>query len=329
MIRVRLGPLLCASLFVPMGGTAFAAGSSYIQTVEEQLQQLGYAVGEIDGVFDQALEAGLNAFKADAGRPQDGLLDRETRSLIEARVKTPRANNPDRATDTAAGTTPPPAAPSTTTVVRSQPAPTIGPVTPSPADPADAEPATDAATHYAQATRRPAVFGDPAWRAERPTYRRRIGWIAEIAAEFGGDELVTVTLDNNEREDITAGDGLSLAGGGYWLLRPDFGVQGLLGYKLNESSAADSDLGVDRWTLEASAFTFLGDVQLTAGVVHHRDINFDGDGFLPDFSFDDATGLKLDAAWRWFALSYTQIDYEVNGFRFDAGSIGLRLRGGF
>ena len=327
MIRVRLVPLLRASLFVPLGGAAFAAGSPYIQTVEEQLQQLGYAVGEIDGVFDQALEAGLNAFKADAGLPQNGLLDRETRALIEARVQTPRANQPDGAAASAASAKPPPAAPNTTTPARSQPAQTIGPATPPPASSADADP--DAATRYAQATRSPAVFGDPAWRAERPTYRRRIGWVAEVAAEFGGDELVTVTLDNNEREDITAGDGLSLAGGGYWLLRPDFGLQGLLGYKLNESSAADSDLGVERWTLEASAFTFVGEVQLTAGVVHHRDIDFDGDGFLPDFSFDDATGLKLDAAWRWFALSYTQIDYEVNGFRFDAGSIGLRLRGGF
>ena len=93
MIRVRLVPLLRASLFVPLGGAAFAAGSPYIQTVEEQLQQLGYAVGEIDGVFDQALEAGLNAFKADAGLPQNGLLDRETRALIEARVQTPRANH--------------------------------------------------------------------------------------------------------------------------------------------------------------------------------------------------------------------------------------------
>ena len=79
------------------------------------------------------------------------------------------------------------------------------------------------------------------------------------------------------------------------------------------------------------ALTLLGCVPDIAPNDHasNPDHDFDGDGFLPDFSFDDATGLKLEIGYSWFALSYTNIDYEVNGFSFDASNVGLRLRGGF
>ncbi len=174
-----------------------------------------------------------------------------------------------------------------------------------------------------------ADFGDSGWRAGRSAYKRRVGFVVDLAAEFGGDDLVTVVLDNNDSEDITAGDGIVLGAGGYWLLRENFGLQGTLAYKIKQTSADNSDLGLERWIVDVSAITFVDDFQFAAGLVHHTNIDFDGDGFLPDFSFDDATGLKLEIGYSWFALSYTNIDYEVNGFSFDASNVGLRLRGGF
>lgn len=311
---------------------AQATGSPYIEDIERDLQQLGYDVGTVDGVFDLELQAGINAFKADAGLAEDGLLDRDTRALIQAQRADPDAISnraaPGASTTSASpeATTPSPQSRPATAIAPSETEPT------SPASPPSARPAIalePSVASTARTTRSDASFGERNWRAARQAYRRRFGVVAELAAEFGGENVVTVTLDNNDREDITTGDGIVLAGGAYYLLQPDFGLQGSLGYKVNETTAEDSDLGIDRWTLELTAFKFFGEVQLAAGLVHHRNIDFEGDGFLPDFSFDDATGLKVDIAWRWFALSYTQIDYEVNGFRFDAGNIGLRLRGGF
>ena len=157
----------------------------------------------------------------------------------------------------------------------------------------------------------------------------RAGFVVDLAAEFGGDDLVTVVLDNNDSEDITAGDGFVLGAGGYLLLRENFGVQGTLSYKVNETSANNSDLGLERWIVDVSAIGLVDNFQFLAGVVHHMNVDFDGDGFLQDFSFDDATGLKVEVGYSWFALSYTNIEYEVNGFTFDASNVGLRLRGGF
>ena len=72
------------------GGLLFAASaaaqSDYIRDVETELQQLGYDVGAINGVFDDTLESAINRFKADEGLPQDGALTRDTRALIAARA---------------------------------------------------------------------------------------------------------------------------------------------------------------------------------------------------------------------------------------------------
>ena len=55
------------------GGLLFAASaaaqSDYIRDVETELQQLGYDVGAINGVFDDTLESAINRFKADEGLP--------------------------------------------------------------------------------------------------------------------------------------------------------------------------------------------------------------------------------------------------------------------
>lgn len=298
------------------GGLLFAASaaaqSDYIRDVETELQQLGYDVGAINGVFDDTLESAINRFKADEGLPQDGALTRDTRALIAAR---------------AAGEPLPSRLPAPT-----QPTPPTQPVAPPPQPkPSSTQAATPppAAPPTAAARRGRAAFGESGWRAGRSAYKRRVGFVVDLAAEFGGDDLVTVVLDNNDSEDITAGDGIVLGAGGYWLLRENFGLQGTLAYKIKQTSADNSDLGLERWIVDVSAITFVDDFQFAAGLVHHTNIDFDGDGFLPDFSFDDATGLKLEIGYSWFALSYTNIDYEVNGFSFDASNVGLRLRGGF
>ena len=72
------------------GGLLFAASaaaqSDYIRDVETELQQLGYDVGAINGVFDDTLESAINRFKADEGLPQDGALTRDTRASTAARA---------------------------------------------------------------------------------------------------------------------------------------------------------------------------------------------------------------------------------------------------
>lgn len=311
-IRWGAAGVLVAGLLVCTQGFA---QSDYVRQVELELQQLGYDVGEINGVFDNDLETAVNAFKADEGLPQDGALDRDTRALIAAR---------------ASGEPVPSRIPEPSSAVAS-PAPsraTPPPVQPEPAPESAAAPATPSPSAEPSGAGKP-LFGEAGWRAGRHAYNRRAGFVVDLAAEFGGDDLVTVVLDNNDSEDITAGDGFVLGAGGYLLLRENVGVQGTLSYKVNETSANNSDLGLERWIVDVSAIGLVDNFQFLAGVVHHMNVDFDGDGFLQDFSFDDATGLKVEVGYSWFALSYTNIEYEVNGFTFDASNVGLRLRGGF
>ena len=58
-----------------------------VKELQRRLVQLGYSVGStgVDGIFEWRTENGLNAFKADANLPQDGIYDEATHeALMEA-----------------------------------------------------------------------------------------------------------------------------------------------------------------------------------------------------------------------------------------------------
>ena len=89
---MKQGMLLVGLLLAANG--AWAQGSPYIQEIEEQLQQLGFDPGPVDGRFDSRLTAAINAFKASRNLPQDGLLDTRTRDLLARAVAPPPAPPP-------------------------------------------------------------------------------------------------------------------------------------------------------------------------------------------------------------------------------------------
>jgi hypothetical protein len=68
--------------------------------------------------------------------------------------------------------------------------------------------------------------------------------------------------------------------------------------------------------------------RVDAGPVWHTDVKFNGDGYVPDISFDDAFGGGVGAGWRWFGIEYTSIRYKsaLTG-TVDGSSVGLRSPG--
>jgi hypothetical protein len=52
-------------------------------------------------------------------------------------------------------------------------------------------------------------------------------------------------------------------------------------------------------------------------------VKFNGDGYVPDISFNDAVGGTVGFGWRWFGIEYTSIRYtsSITG-GVDASSVG-------
>lgn len=293
--------MLLAGLLLAANG-AWAQGSPYIQEIEEQLQQLGFDPGPVDGRFDSRLTAAINAFKSSRNLPQDGLLDARTRDLL-ARAVAPQ---------------PAPLAP--VTVVQPAPPPVVQAVPrPAPA-PAPVVPSSGPGSQAA-----------PVMASKTPTQKAAggvvFGWTAGGGYESGGDEVATVFLDDNTTESIKAGEGVSVMGG--LTVKPSarsrWEFRAVGGFKYRETSATNSNLHVRRFTHELSARVRLfGDVWFGAGAQAHTGIRYHGDGLTEDAKFDNAVGTVLQLGWRGLWLTATQIDYRAeNGVELDAGSVGV------
>ena len=158
-----------------------------------------------------------------------------------------------------------------------------------------------AATHDAEAAMGD-VSGDPG----------HFGFVLEAAGEFGGDNLVEVFYRNGDRQNIKAGQGLTVGGGIHY--RPvsipvDFAAT--VGYKFVRTASYNTDLGVDRVVFKITGTLPLPNhFWVTAGPVWHTGVKLNGDGYVEDVDFDDAVGGMVGFGWRWFGVSYTNIKYR-------------------
>jgi hypothetical protein len=174
---------------------------------------------------------------------------------------------------------------------------------------------------------------------------RRFGLLFAADLEFGGDDLATVTFPDGDTQDVTTGDGVTLALGGY--VRPiaasPFSVRATAGYKFagptdndrdcnfgcdcdcDSESDFDPDVEIERWVFETVAnYTWQSGFWVGAGVTHHAGIEFQGNGFAPNLGFDDATGPTAELGWKWIALSYTDLEYTDDlGSKWNSESYGL------
>ena len=84
-----------------------------------------------------------------------------------------------------------------------------------------------------------------------------------------------------------------------------------MGYKFVRTAAYNTDLGVDRVVLKLTGTVPVGNhFWVTAGPVWHTGVKLNGDGYVPDISFDDAVGGTFGFGWRWLGVSYTTIKYR-------------------
>jgi len=157
----------------------------------------------------------------------------------------------------------------------------------------------------------------------------KLGFLVEGDLEYGGDDIVTIDFEDGSSQDIKAGQGGTIALGGYFKPRVDgsFSVRATVGYKFVTSAADNADIGIDRMVYEiVGNYDWPSGWRVGAGLVQHTNIEFDADGFGRNVKFDDATGFTAEFGWKWISFSYTAIDYKDEfGGKWDAGSLGLAL----
>ena len=285
------------------------AASDLIRTIEEQLVALGYSVGAVDGRYDADLRAAVARFQAEQGLPANGNLDKPTRDLIAARAAAPAPNRAPRAAPPPVSrplppTPPPSAAPPAQPQPRSQPA---SPPVPPPA---------------------PAIEPSATKPLDDLLFAKRFGGVVGFGLEFGGDDIATVLFTDGSTQDLEAGTGFGLELGVYGrpMAAQPLSLRATIGFKYTSSQADTADINVNRTVLNLLGHYEVGQWRFGGGLTRHSNVRFDGDGVGPDQSFDDATGLTLEAGWRWLVLSYTNIDYDAENSNqtFDASNIGLR-----
>ena len=156
----------------------------------------------------------------------------------------------------------------------------------------------------------------------------RGGFLVQVDADFGGDDLATVEFDDNSSQDVKAGQGLALSIGGYFRPVEDsaFDIEASVGYKYVTTKANNADIHVSRTLLQLDGYyRWPNGFYLGGGLMAHLDPKLSGDGFFEDVAFDTATGFNAEIGWRWISLHYANIKYS-NEFvsDIDASHVGLR-----
>jgi hypothetical protein len=157
---------------------------------------------------------------------------------------------------------------------------------------------------------------------------KRGGLLLQLDADFGGDRVATVYYEDDEEQDVRAGQGLAMSIGGFFRPLEDsrFRIEASVGYKFVLTAAENADISLTRTLLQLGAYyEWPNGFYLGGGLVQHLSPGLDGDGFFEDITFDDATGFNVEIGWKWVALHYTQMTYEHDLFEdVDASSIGIR-----
>lgn len=154
---------------------------------------------------------------------------------------------------------------------------------------------------------------------------RRFGALLEGALEWGGEAVVTVGFADGSAQDVKTGQGVTLSGGLYFRPTDAVDIRATAGYKLVTTKASNADITLTRYVLKLTADYLLpGGVRIGAGPVQHMNIKFDGDGIGPNLEFDNAFGYVAQLGWKWVAVSYTGMKYQLKNSRqeIDADNFG-------
>ncbi len=157
----------------------------------------------------------------------------------------------------------------------------------------------------------------------------RVGFLGQVDLDYGGDDVATVYFEDDDSQNVKAGQGLAISVGAYFrpIASSTFEIDASVGYKFSTTAASNADIGVERTMLQLGvSHRWPNGFYLGGGLVQNIGPTVDGDGFFEDIDFDDAQGFNLEIGWRWVALHYTDMTYESDLYEdVDASHFGVRF----
>lgn len=154
-------------------------------------------------------------------------------------------------------------------------------------------------------------------------------FLIEAGIEFGGAEILQVFFTNGEDQTMRAGQGGFIAVGGQFEFKnaKHFMLRTTLGIKYNTTAADNANIRLTRFPIQLTPFWKINeDVRLGVGISTHLGPKLNGDGFTPDVKFESNAGPRFEFGYKWFALTYTAINYKDNFNKsFSASSFGASV----
>jgi hypothetical protein len=146
----------------------------------------------------------------------------------------------------------------------------------------------------------------------------------EFAVSYGGDPIGTILFVSGSTQDIDSGNGISGGGGFLHRFSESFGMKYTAAYKVSFSAANNADVMKSVLPIDIVPYYQKGDHRFGAGLSYHLSPKVDWDWLMPATSFDDATGLIFEYAWKRLSFSYTDIDYESGPASVDASHFSVK-----
>jgi hypothetical protein len=146
----------------------------------------------------------------------------------------------------------------------------------------------------------------------------------EFALAYGGDPVGTIVFVGGNTQEIDSGNGISGGGGFLHRFSDSFGMKYTAAYKVSFSAANNADVMKSVLPIDIVPYYQNGDHRFGVGLSHHLSPKVDWDWLLPTTSFDDATGVIFEYAWKRLSFSYTDIDYENASSSVDAGHFSVK-----
>ena len=163
----------------------------------------------------------------------------------------------------------------------------------------------------------------------------RVAPLLGFNLEYGGDEMLTILLDNGNTQKMRAGQGGSLFGGVRVDLIDKLSLDATVGIKYVTTAADNLSLRFLRFPLQGMLrYEVAGDVFVAGGVTKHVSNTFkvtEGDGIIDEgkVNLKSNLGVRFEAGWRFIGLSYTLLDYtseEGDQEVLNANTFGVSFR---
>lgn len=154
-------------------------------------------------------------------------------------------------------------------------------------------------------------------------------FLIEGGLEYGGDEILKIFFTNGEDQVMRAGQGGTIAVGGQFEFSEidKLLVRTTIGFKYNTTAAENANIRLTRIPLTLVPYWKINNnFRLGVGITSHQGVKFKGDGFVSDIQFKSTIGPRVEFGYKWFALTYTAINYKTPlEETFSASSVGLSL----